>query len=320
MAGILNNKERIIDFIITDEGKRQAGSGEMNIKFATFTDFHTFYETSGSFSIPSLASDASSRIYFEASNRYQDVIVPEITEGIGLSTFKTKDCTIAGSQIISGSSHNIIHGSLISGTFDTVLSGITQNFVDNRIIGTNDQFSFYQDFELSDEQINFSISDSTLFFRAGNNKNRNVNIDNVPSVWNDRRFAEFPNFIYLPPVNVKLQNEKDPQPLGIYQKLNEKEIITNDELLQSLSMNQKKSIKFSKTSRYNNIMLQVFEQNITGIEKLSIVDIGEFTDAANKQYRVVYAGKIKKDSFGAETFLCLFTLILRWFWNKRLWH
>ena len=64
MAGILNNKERIMDFTITDEGKRQAGQGQMRIKFATFTDYHTFYDVSGSNEFPNLASDASSRVFF----------------------------------------------------------------------------------------------------------------------------------------------------------------------------------------------------------------------------------------------------------------
>ena len=91
MAGILNNKERSIDFVITHEGKRQAGTGEMQIQFATFTDMHTFYETSGSQQIPELAEDASDRIFFEAHDRFQDVIIPELEAGFSLRPFRTQD-------------------------------------------------------------------------------------------------------------------------------------------------------------------------------------------------------------------------------------
>ena len=71
MAGILNNKERVMDFTITDEGKRQAGQGEMQFKFATFTDYHTFYDVSGSAEFPLLSSDGSERIFFETLKIHQ---------------------------------------------------------------------------------------------------------------------------------------------------------------------------------------------------------------------------------------------------------
>ena len=99
MAGILNSKERIIDFIMTEEGKRQASSGQMKIEFASFTDRHTFYEVSSSagsgdpIGLPGVAEDASSRIFFEATNRYQDVIVPELEGGDSLRPFKTSEFT-----------------------------------------------------------------------------------------------------------------------------------------------------------------------------------------------------------------------------------
>ena len=42
MAGILDNKLRIMDVAITEEGKRQISSGRLKIEFATFTDGQTF--------------------------------------------------------------------------------------------------------------------------------------------------------------------------------------------------------------------------------------------------------------------------------------
>ena len=68
MAGILDQKTRVMDFILTDEGRRQIRDGDLRISFASFSDLGAFYteESDG------VASDAGARIYFEASSRHQD--------------------------------------------------------------------------------------------------------------------------------------------------------------------------------------------------------------------------------------------------------
>ena len=48
MAGILNNKERVLDFTITKEGRKQISSGRMRVEYASLTDRHTFYQATGS--------------------------------------------------------------------------------------------------------------------------------------------------------------------------------------------------------------------------------------------------------------------------------
>ena len=58
MAGILNAKHRVIDAIITQEGRRQVAAGDLQIKYVTFTDRHTFYESSGSNNVAADAGDA----------------------------------------------------------------------------------------------------------------------------------------------------------------------------------------------------------------------------------------------------------------------
>ena len=145
MAGILNSKERIIDFIMTEEGKRQASSGQMKIEFASFTDMHTFYEVSSSIgsgdprALPGVAEDASSRLYFEASNRFQDVIVPELEAGNSLRPFRTSDFTFSGKILASGTFNvgfaeklNILTGSKITNESMRSLNGITNNFVQQK--------------------------------------------------------------------------------------------------------------------------------------------------------------------------------------------
>ena len=65
MAGILDNKKRVMDTIVTQEGKRQLASGQFQIKYASFTDGSSFYEGD----IVSGSSDATRRISFVAAYR-----------------------------------------------------------------------------------------------------------------------------------------------------------------------------------------------------------------------------------------------------------
>ena len=44
MAGILDAKSRVVDFILTNEGRRQVRNGDLKIEYASFTDRDTFYE------------------------------------------------------------------------------------------------------------------------------------------------------------------------------------------------------------------------------------------------------------------------------------
>jgi hypothetical protein len=73
MSGILNSKTRIMDVVLTVEGRRQLASGKFVPQFASFTDRHVFYAKDAA----SGSDDASSYIYFEAGNRVQDQIVIE---------------------------------------------------------------------------------------------------------------------------------------------------------------------------------------------------------------------------------------------------
>ena len=64
MSGILNKKQRFVDTVITDEGRRQLASGEFKIEFATFSDSEAFYRAdlaSGTFDMQQLLMLEGSR-------------------------------------------------------------------------------------------------------------------------------------------------------------------------------------------------------------------------------------------------------------------
>ena len=314
MAGILNNKERMIDFIITEEGKRQATAGQMKFEYASFTDMHTFYEPTGSEEYPNVADNASSRIYFEASNRYQDVIVPELEAGNSMRPFRTSDFQFDGQVVASGTFRlgfqkkaNILTGSKIIQTSNRTLSGITKNFNDLRILGTQDPFSPTSGFKLSMSTGSFHFWDDMPMAKAVNGK---ISLEASESIFEDRRFSHFSNFMYLPPVNKPSQGYPSGKPLGVYPKLNPNEKVSLKDLHKSLKDKQKIEIEFDDTSRDNNLISQIFEFSSTGIEKLSIVDFGMFTDEdpMSPGKHIFFIGKLYRDSNGSETFMNIFTV------------
>jgi len=315
MAGILNKKERVMDFIITKEGKRQATAGQMKIEYAAFTDMHTFYELSGSKQNPDLAEDASSRIFFEAADRYQDTIVPEIQAGSFMRPFRTSDFQFNGKCIASGTFHKgfITHLADITGSdlkekIEQSLNGITQNFNDMMILATEDPFSDTTEFELSQVTGSFYFNNKTIFNKT---LEGNISLEAAESVYADKRFSHLPNFSYLPPINMPSQGYPEGRPVGNYPKLNEAKILSYSDLSKTLEGKQKIEITFPDTSRDNNMLGQVFEFSNDGIEKLSIIDFGEFSD--NDPYspgkRVFFIGKLLKDATGTETFMNIFTMV-----------
>lgn len=98
MAGILDNKKRIMDTIVTQEGRRQLTSGNFKIKYASFTDGNTFYEED----LAVGSTDATIRIPFEAVNKFQDNIVFETDDSGNLLHFQGSEVELnADGSIVS---------------------------------------------------------------------------------------------------------------------------------------------------------------------------------------------------------------------------
>lgn len=94
MSGILDNKKRVIDALLTFEGRRQMASGDLRIEYVSFSDTGTYYSKD----VVSGSSDATSRIFLEACNLPQDQITFEADDGGRLKPFRNE----AGIQIKDG--------------------------------------------------------------------------------------------------------------------------------------------------------------------------------------------------------------------------
>lgn len=326
MAGILDSKARIMDFILTDEGRRQVRSGDLRIAFASFSDLGAFYEDNGE----GVAEDANARIYFEASSRHQDRIVVESNLGV-ITPFITSD--VSGTYQITNEQVEVtpdspayayetleLTGSQVFEQSNDILLGITQNFKDNQIISNRDTFSATTGFEISDSTITFLPTEEVPI----QTRDYQVTIDtdggnfvppglaSLDAFLFDRRFAHFPNFKYLPPVNKRGSGPRSGLPLGLYPNLNQSETLTYQELKDQLKGKPFKEIRFRPTSTENNIMIQPFEFNgVTGgMKKLVIIDFGVFPgeEGTTTGVHIYFLGKLIPSQDGSYKFLNIFTL------------
>lgn len=366
MAGILNSKERLIDFIITDQGRKQISDGRLVIEYASFTDRHTFYEMSGS-DHPDVAEDASNRIFFEATDRHQDIIVPEIRAGSFMQSFRAGDFSVEGRRIASGtfqltpaiSETNALTGSDLNRAEIPFLNALVTNFQDQRILETEDVFSNTSGFELTYHTASFVLTDNDLDFSMADDFERmavavprqTIDLNSWPSIYNSDRFDHLCNFKFMPPINEKLRPSDPNVPIGLYPQLaadtakanylatnpdgtvlyiDSKSATALDDSLQLaaigrftskevmlnyLDSKQNVTFTFKDTSNENNFIAQLFEINGSeneDIEKLSIIDFGEFSEEEfGRDVHVYFVGKLRKDSLGAQTFLNLFTVVIQ---------
>ena len=314
MAGILNNKERLMDVLVTPEGRRQAAGGQFRIRFASFTDSQTFYESSGSFN---RASDSENRIFFEAANRRQHVIVPEIEPGTNTvaNSFRGSDFIIDGKTIAentfrisqSGRSDTLYSGSAFkTQAIPRVLRGISKNFSDLQIIGTRDIFDDTSKFKIANVSTgSFDFHepgdpligaiqrpaprkdrDSESFDKFYNDSLNDfgiLDLETSPSFFADDKLAHLPNFNYLPPINDVDADAPDSERLmGDYPLLHRRNVNQIQEMMTRLE-NRGESLvyrtQFLETSNMNNLVGQFFEFNnqTSEVEKLSIIDAGVYS-------------------------------------------
>jgi hypothetical protein len=109
MSGILDSKSRIIDAILTAEGRRQMAGGTFEVSYVTFSDAGVSY-------IPDLIDghqDPTGKIYFEACNLPQDQITFEANDEGKLIPFRSQDIKVknSGGNIPS----EISEGSIVNG-------------------------------------------------------------------------------------------------------------------------------------------------------------------------------------------------------------
>jgi len=325
MSGILDNRTRIMDTIVTLEGRRQMADGKLKIEYISFTDNATFYDPS----VVSGSADPTNRLYFEECHLPQDQITFEADDSGRLKPFKnSNDISLSSGKILtykfkdefSGSARetfSYLSGSQFASTATDLLASSIDNFKNLYVLGTRDYIFEDEGFGTGVSNVEFLISDyspikdSLLQTRL---------INDLPSLFNDKVFNKSLNFSYLPPIN-KLDNnliEKsdidviEANKIGDYSRFGEYDEYTNIELeddLQELEkLGYKKTINFNPTSLNNKLVSQIFEINNSDMKKLDVVEYGSYryNDTVKQAY---FVGKVFMDDNGTQTFVRMFTIV-----------
>lgn len=309
MSGILDSKKRMLDTILTREGRRQLAQGSLRLEFVTFTDAETFYQSDD----VSGSSDASERIFFEASDLPQDQITFEADDSGKLMPFRGSQLGVLDGKVLSGSSDvylTVVTGSAFASLAGQLLSSSIDSFTKLYAIRTDDVlFDEEKEFETNTNEITFTINNDVPFSRREVKK---ASVDKIESLFQDKRLSHLPNFMYLPPVNKPVAQGVGTTPLGNYPVIGQRTTpLTYDQLKTDISNREQIIIDFSRTTLKSNIMCQLFELRQDQLLKLDVIDFGELVtdDVDTPIKRVFFAGKVFIDSFGAQTFVNVFTLI-----------
>lgn len=345
MAGILDKKTRFIDLIVTQEGKRQIAAGKLRAEYASITDMHSFYQKGYTY------SEVTDRIYFEAMERPEHALVMEKDDSGKLFTFDHSPTgSIVGNAIFEKENQvetdlhklKIATGSQFASLSSEIEKTFLKHFQKNHFISSVDKIGDDQ-FELSDYVLKYRITD-VLPFENGPNQEV-INVNSAEPFMLDAKLTHLPNFQFLPPVNEDgtpygeytdirnttldtWENIKDRLGMKAFSNLEQnfkdiidtKKDISGDASFKKNIFNNNittkkefKTITFDKTSKENNLLVQVFQKNKNLMQKLDIIDAGIFIDKndPNKLYEkhVFYVGKIFLDDFNTPTFINLFTIV-----------
>lgn len=323
MAGILDGKSRMMDTIITKEGRRQIAEGNLRIRYVTFTDRHTFYVQEDE----DATDDADDRIFFEATSRPQDQIIFETDENGDMLPFDGDDVTVKWGRLFRkskvesmyaqwyGKSKNVTLHEIPADGFaeatDELLESSANNFKNQQIIGSKDQFTGESGFEISPKDVTFQITNTRPFNRRQHHK---ANVEKVESLHQDFRLQHLPFFEYLPPVNKPKPGYAAGTRLGVYSRMTQQPEVSLKNLMRRVRYRDKARIHYVNTSRDNNLVFQMLEVKPGSVKKLAMIDYGEFSessDPASASTRVCFIGKIFEDENGMKTFVNMFMLVFR---------
>lgn len=312
MAGILDSKTRIFDTFVTQEGRRQFASGKMKAEYYSFTDGFSIYKTDTINTGSHL--DETYRICFEATSLPQDQVTFEADDSGKLMAFRSSGVTIQAGQIFSGSAGQFITGSdFASLSSDLLTSASIDAFSRLRILGSPDFFDQrFNEFLIGNDNLSFAITNNLPISSSAMQIGK---VDNIESLFMDKRLSHVPNFKYLPPVN-KARIGGTTSSLGVFPSLGQAPILTNDDLENELryttQIGFKETVTFLQTSRQNNLICQMFEVAGDAMTKLDVIDFGMFTvpnDMEHPTKHVFFVGKVYVDSTGTTTFVNMFSLI-----------
>lgn len=307
--GLLDPKSRIMDVVLTDQGRQSLSRNQFKVAYYSVSDSTVFYQNDVSGS-----SDVTSRIYFEcASDLPQDIISLPVNGNRQVSYVRSTSIPetdrIYGGKMLRGTSSQLTGSAFISG-INNVLSSSLENYRNNFIIGTVDDFFEDDTFEVSPQSVSFMLSDDRKYGAIST-----ARVSSLENFFQDPLLSNVDNFAYLPPINKPTDSSGAAEQLGDYASLGGNIEMTYADIVEELKISKSKGacreFSFDPAPRSNNIHMQIFEQASDQLVKLDVVDFGTHRDAASgNPVRVLFAGKVYLDDYGMQTFVRMFTVVL----------
>lgn len=325
MSGILDSRKRIMDTIVTLEGRRQISSGDLRVEYVSFTDAAAFYSKD----LISGSSDATLRLYFEQCHLPQDQITFEADDSGKLKPFKNSSginvyggaiSEVVTEQLFEGSSKEnttYLTGDQFVSTAESLLASSVENYKKLYVIGSKDYLFEDDGFDTGVSNIRFDVTDKIPLDENTSTRS----LDDLPSLFEDKHFSNVINFKFLPPINkisstneiakndqTLIENNKigDYQRLGIYDEYTTYEL--ENDLKSFEEIGCKKSITFDPTSMSNKLLTQIFEISDSEMKKLDVVEYGPYK-YNDRSKHAFFVGKVLVDNNGTDTFIKLFTLV-----------
>jgi len=327
MSGIIDSKTRVLDSVITPEGRAQLAKGGLRAAYYSFTDGGAIYtedtlvpysaSLSGSSDVAQTGpgmSDGTYRIMLEAVGLPQDQITFEADDSgrlVGFPVSGSERYIIRAGQIFSGSNdfqRVQVTGSAFNSLAGVLLSGSIDAFKNQLILKSPDPIDEkIREFTIGTKEYAFNITNDMPFKKGEISR---AAINQIESLFHDKRLSHIPNFKFLPPVNKSRVGTEERTPLGNYANLSQAPIQTKEELDKELSGFGFIDVNFTETSNENNLLCQFFESSNGALKKLDVIDFGTFNAPEdNMGQHVFFVGKVFIDGLDQPTFVNMFTLI-----------
>lgn len=280
--GLLDPKSRIVDAILTDEGKRQLAAGGLDVAYYVFDDAASQYRVIGGVYSPAEAAT------LEASQRAGDVI------------FARSDETGAVYAASSGSitfTNNVATDAVTgeSAAIDDIIVAAdpTQSLSAMSILHSVDAFDDNK-LEIGPQSAEFVVTDTAPVSK----RSHVIEIDHADPLFADLRLSHVTNFLFLPPVTADGP--------AAYDRFGAPRAVSAQEHIDSLSAAQHVIFMMQPRPVKNDIALQMLCVRAGEITKLHAVEC----DSPQSSEKLVFFGKLCRASDGHLSFVRLFSLVI----------
>jgi hypothetical protein len=298
MAGLLDPKSRVLDTIITPEGRRQMFSGGIRIAYATFSDIGFPYDGDSN----DVFVSSSIRFNLESFSTQHDMIFPVTNDSGQLLEYSGDSASVtpAGNLIIRDGSYSDDAGL-------TIAQIVSESLKKQQIASTLDVVRKDEGLSSSLKNINFTITEDRPF----DGEPSVSSITNADSLYADKRLSKLPNFMFLPPVQNSGEIGTEPSELGKYTSFAESNDIDDGSFFANLNELEDATIDLSRLTEYNDLAIQLYETTGSNIKKIDIIKYGRVgISQEGSSTDLYFVGKVFFDGFDVPTFVNIFTLVI----------